>query len=88
MAAVASIASSPKSKSRRSCRPVGGRVGRSRGTTLDGAVVVTFTVAVAAFVPSGVTDVGEKVQVARDGAPVQLSETAWLKPPAGVTLSV
>lgn len=88
MALVASIASSPKSKNRCSCRPGGGRAGPSRGTTLDGAVVLTFTVTVAVFVPSGVTDMGEKVQVARDGAPVQLSETTWLKPPAGVTLRV
>jgi hypothetical protein len=52
------------------------------------AVVVTVTVAVEAAEPFSVTDGGETVHVARDGAPAQVSETAWLNPPAGVTLSV
>jgi hypothetical protein len=52
------------------------------------AVVVMVTVAVAAFVPLGVRGEGETLHVAFEGAPEQASDTAWLNPPCGVTLSV
>ena len=38
-------------------------------------MVVTLTVAVALFVPSGVTELGETEQVAAVGAPLQDRET-------------
>ena len=44
--------------------------------------------AVALFVPSGVTELGVTEQVAADGAPLQDRETLWLKPPSGPTVSV
>jgi hypothetical protein len=58
------------------------------GLASERAVVVTVTVALAALVPSGVTEAGETEHVAADGTPVQLRDTCWLKPPTGVTLSV
>jgi hypothetical protein len=59
------------------------------GRTIEGVVVDTVAVAVTAVVPSvGVTVVGAIVHVAADGAPVQPSATVWLKPPAGVTVTV
>lgn len=48
--------------------PLGGR--------LEAAVVTTVTVAALALVPFGVTDVGETLHVASEGAPEQASETA------------
>jgi hypothetical protein len=59
------------------------------GATIDGIVVDTVAVAVTGVVPSvGVTVAGAMVHVAADGAPVQPSATAWLKLPAGVTVTV
>jgi hypothetical protein len=58
------------------------------GLASERAVVVTVTVGLAALVPSRVTEGGEMEHVAADGAPLQLRDTCWLKPPAGVTLSV
>ena len=56
---------------------------------MDGIVVDTVAVAVTGVAPSvGVTLAGTTVHVAADGAPVQPRVTAWLKPPAGVTLMV
>jgi hypothetical protein len=53
--------------------------GAIRGTNNGGenerAVVVSVTVAVAAFCPSRVTDDGETVHIAATGAPVQLQVT-------------
>lgn len=57
------------------------------GGASEAPVVVTFTVTCAGLVPSGVTEAGETVHVAFDGAPVQASETAWLKPPSGISVS-
>ena len=45
------------------------------------------TVAVEVFAPSTVTDEGETEQLAIGGAPLQPKETAWLNPPAGLTVS-
>jgi len=45
-------------------------------------------VAVAAVLPVGVIEAWLKVQVAPWGAPVQARLTAWLNPPAGVTVIV
>jgi hypothetical protein len=59
------------------------------GPTIEGVVVDTVAVAVMAVVPSvNVTVGGAMVHVAADGAPVQPSATIWLKPPAGVTVTV
>jgi hypothetical protein len=51
-------------------------------------LVAIVRVAVDALVPLGVTDVGVMAQVECCGAPEQVRLTAWLKPPAGVTLMV
>jgi hypothetical protein len=64
----------------------GGR-GRERGAQIEGAVVVTLTVTFVAELP-GVTGVGETVQVASEGAPVQVKLTLWLNPPSPAKLKV
>jgi len=64
----------------------GGR-GRERGAPTEGAVVVTLTVIFVAELP-GVTGLGETVQVASEGAPVQVKLTLWLNPPTPPTLKV
>ncbi len=45
-----------------------------------GAVVVTVTVAVASFVPSSTTEVGEIEHVAACGAPLQVKPTVPVNP--------
>ena len=59
-------------------------MGREKGGSCDAAVVVTVTVTGVA--PVGVTDDGLIVQLAfeLDARPLQLSDTAWLRPPEGV----
>ena len=54
--------------------------GPGGGPSIDPAVVVTFTVTIASFVPSRVTMAGETEQLARAGAPPQLNETSPEKP--------
>jgi hypothetical protein len=50
---------------------------------------VIVTVATTGVTPSvGVIDAGDTAQVDMEGAPLQLRATAWLKPPAGVTVSL
>jgi hypothetical protein len=68
-------------------KPVkGGQLGGSvRGPIIEGAVVVTLAVNAEATVPFGVTEAGEAVQLAKDGAPLQLSATVPLKPLVGET---
>jgi hypothetical protein len=63
----------------------GGAIGGvgSRGAASDDAVVVTLTLTWAGLVPSSVTEAGDTVHVAFDGAPVHANDTAWLKPPWG-----
>jgi hypothetical protein len=52
-------------------------------------VVVRESCAVTAVTPSaGVTEAGVIVHVASVGAPVQVSETALLNPPIGVTVTL
>jgi hypothetical protein len=51
-----------------------------RGTTRERAVVVTVTVIPTGVEPSSVTELGETVQVAPCGAPVQLSDTSPVNP--------
>jgi acyl transferase domain-containing protein len=63
----------------------GGR-GRERGA-LRAAVVVTVTVTFVAELPA-VAEVGETVQVASEGAPVQAKLTLWLNPPTPAILKV
>jgi len=64
----------------------GGR-GRERGTLSEGAVVVTVTVTFVAELPA-VTGFGETVQVASEGAPVQVKLTVPDSPPSPPTLRV
>jgi hypothetical protein len=85
------IASRTKARINRPLRPgkrggTGGR-GRERGAPTEGAVVVTLTVIFVAELP-GVTGLGETVQVASEGAPVQVKLTLWLNPPTPPTLKV
>jgi hypothetical protein len=51
-----------------------------------GAIVVTVSF-VAIGLPFGVTEAGEKEQVALAGSPEHANDTAWLKPPFGVMVS-
>jgi len=53
-----------------------------------GAVVVTLTVTLVGVLPLGVTLVGDTVQVASEGAPVQVNEMLALSPPTGATAKV
>jgi hypothetical protein len=62
--------------------------GQSRGGDIARAVVVKVTVAVAACVPSSVTEPGETVQVAAAGAPLQLQVTVCVDAFAGVAETV
>jgi len=64
-----------------------GGSGRECGALAEGAVVVTLTVILVAEVP-GVTGLGETVQVASEGAPVQVKLTLWLNPPSPPTVKV
>jgi hypothetical protein len=65
---------------------IGGYLGGTpRGTRIEGLVVVTFTANADAVVPFGAAEAGTGVQLASDGAPVQLSVTAPLNPLTGVT---
>ena len=75
-------------------RPVGpgegggtGRRGRERGALADGAVVVTVTVTLVAELPTG-AGFGETVQVASEGAPVQVRLMLWFNPPSPASLKV
>jgi hypothetical protein len=67
-------------------RGVGGR-GRERGIPAEGAVVVTETVTVVGELPA-VAGFGETVQVASEGAPVQVKATLPDNPPSPPTLKV
>ena len=60
-------------------------VGSSRGSRIDGAVVVAVTANAEAEFPLGVTDADEGAHVDSEGAPVQLIVTARLNPLTGVT---
>ena len=64
-----------------------GGSGRERGVLTEGAVVVTLTMIFVAELP-GVNGLGETVQVASEGAPVQVKPTLWLNPPSPPTLKV
>jgi len=48
----------------------------------------TVTCELIGLVPSGVTEAGVAAQVVLAGAPVQVSATAWLNPPSGVTVTL
>jgi hypothetical protein len=61
--------------------------GRERGALTDGAVVVTVTVTLVAVLPA-VAGFGETVQVASEGAPLQVKFTVPDKPPSPPTLKV
>lgn len=54
---------------------------------IEGAVVVIVRVEVA-LPPEGVTDAGDNEQVAAEGAPLHVSDTAELNPPEGATVMV
>jgi hypothetical protein len=64
-----------------------GGSGRERGALTEAAVVVTVTVTFVAELP-GVIVLGETVQVAPEGAPVQVKPTLWLNLPSPPTLKV
>ena len=55
----------------------------ANGGAEERAVVLIVRVASVSFVPSKVTEPGERSQVALLGAPVQASVAAWLNPPTG-----
>ena len=57
-----------------------GGSGRERGALNEGPVVATLTVIFVAELP-GVTGLGETMQVASAGAPLQAKVTLWLNPP-------
>jgi hypothetical protein len=59
--------------------------GTVRGSVMEGAVVVTVVVKDEAAPPLGVRDAGESVQIASEGAPVQVRVTVPLNPLMGVT---
>jgi hypothetical protein len=84
------IAARTKASINRARRPgergrAGGR-GRERGALTEGAVVVTLTVTLVPELPA-VTGVGT-VQVASEGAPVQVRLTLWLNPPSPAIVKV
>jgi hypothetical protein len=62
-------------------------MGRERGTLTEAAVVVTVTVTLLAELPI-VAGFGETVQVASEGAPVQVKLTVPDNPPSPPTLKV
>jgi hypothetical protein len=64
-----------------------GGTGRERGALTEAAVVVTVTVTAVAELPA-VTGFGETVQVAAEGAPVQVNVTVPDNPPSPPTLKV
>jgi len=64
------------------------RFGPDPGGAKERWPVVTVTVAVAGFVPFGVTEAGDTEQVAFRGAPAQPSITLALNPKDGATLRV
>jgi hypothetical protein len=66
--------------------PSGG-VWRGLGATTLAAVVVTDTLTAIEPEPLGVADEGLTVQVAPDGAPVQVKLMAWFMPPSPPKLS-
>ena len=66
----------------------GGGVRFTPGVAADGAVVETVTVTGTGAVPPGVIVLGETEQVDCAGVPLQLKDTAWLNPPAGLRFSV
>lgn len=65
----------------------GGGSGRKRGAPTEAAVVVTVTVTLVAVLPA-VTGFGDTVQVASEGAPVQVKLTDPVNPPSPPTLKV
>jgi hypothetical protein len=85
------IAASAKASINRPLKPCerGGTrgSGRERGALTEAAVVVTVTVRFVAELPT-VTGFGETVQVASEGAPVQVKLVLWLNPPSPLTLKV
>jgi hypothetical protein len=72
------------------CHDGGGNFNSEAGDlTREALCVVIVTVATTGVTPSvGVIDAGDTAQVDMEGAPLQLRATAWLKPPAGVTVSL
>ena len=64
-----------------------GGSGRERGTLSEGPVVATLTVIFVAELPA-VSGFGETVQVASEGAPVQVTVTVPENPPSPPTLKL
>jgi hypothetical protein len=58
------------------------------GRADDARIVLIVTIAITAEVPLNEIEFGETMHVDCAGAPLQLSATVWLKPPAGETATV
>jgi hypothetical protein len=85
LAIIARINRSMNTRTRRKIGLFGGLIlGPSRMAN-DGAVVETVIFTEAALIPFNATELGETVHVERLGAPAQLRDTVWLKPPPGET---
>ena len=85
------IAARTKASINKSLRPVesggAGGTGPEGGALIEAAVVVTVTVTLVAELPSD-AGLGETVQVASEGAPVQVKLTVPDNPPSPPTLKV
>jgi hypothetical protein len=68
-------------------RTSGHWVGGASGGTAERAVVLTLTVAIAGILPLIVAGLGEIVQVAASGTPLQVNDTAPLNPFEPVSVS-
>ena len=64
-----------------------GESGTERGATAEGAVVVTVTVTLVEELPN-VAGLGDTVQVAREGTPVQVKVTWLFNPPSPPNVKV
>lgn len=86
--AIPEAKTSPKNKGRSFGPRVPGAVKNGFTSAGERAVVVTLTVAVTGWTPSGATELGETAQVAARGAPEQFSDMGWLNPPLGWIVNV
>ena len=85
---VFSVASRPSIANSPNAGTHGNQGGPGGGPSIEAAVVVTVTVAVASFVPSRFTVVGAIEQVALRGAPLKLIDASPVNSPSGETVSI
>src|SRR5205823_5588375 len=77
-----------RGSSKRHARPpLKGGLAICNGVRFEAIVVVTITFTLIALDPLGVTEPGDTVQSAPEGAPAQLRVTGWLSPPTAARLS-